>query len=42
VLEDGRIVEQGTRDELLARNGRYAALHRLQFQTDPSLAGPQT
>ena len=35
VMEDGRIVEQGTHDSLLADNGAYAAFYRLQFGSDP-------
>ena len=34
VLDDGRVVERGTHAALLARNGRYAALHRMQFRED--------
>ena len=31
VMEDGRIVEQGTHDELLARGGAYNELYQAQF-----------
>ncbi len=31
VLEDGRILERGTHDELLAAGGLYTALYRTQF-----------
>lgn len=32
VLSDGRLVESGTNEELLARNGLYANLYRLQYE----------
>ncbi|HEV3058599.1 MAG TPA: ABC transporter ATP-binding protein [Vicinamibacterales bacterium] len=31
VLDDGRIVERGTHDELVARNGLYAEMHKKQL-----------
>ncbi len=38
VVEDGRIVEQGTHIELLDAGGRYAELHRTQFDQSPAEA----
>lgn len=38
VLEQGRIVESGTHDELLRRQGRYSQLYELQFPQAESAA----
>jgi ATP-binding cassette subfamily B protein len=32
VLESGRVTESGQHDELLRKNGRYAAFYRLQLK----------
>jgi len=36
VMEAGRVLEQGRHDQLLARGGTYAALHRMQFSEPPA------
>jgi subfamily B ATP-binding cassette protein MsbA len=36
VLDRGRIVEQGTHEDLMARRGAYAKLYELQLQEDPT------
>lgn len=44
VMHDGVVAEQGTHAELLAHDGAYAALHRLQFRDteDVPVATPET
>ncbi|MDQ3529287.1 MAG: ABC transporter ATP-binding protein/permease [Actinomycetota bacterium] len=45
-VEQGRVVETGTHEQLLRAQGRYAAVHALQERTnqglDPSTLGPPT
>jgi len=38
VIEGGKVVESGRQDELLARNGIYAMLHKTQFERGLTLA----
>ncbi|WP_405826329.1 ABC transporter ATP-binding protein [Streptomyces sp. NBC_00838] len=40
VVEDGRIVERGTHEELLSAEGRYAELYRTQFEGGEAGEGP--
>ncbi|HYO33665.1 MAG TPA: ABC transporter ATP-binding protein [Nocardioidaceae bacterium] len=42
VVEDGRIVERGTHDELLATSGRYEELYRTQFEQAPDVVAAAT
>ncbi|GAA2413872.1 ABC transporter ATP-binding protein [Streptomyces glaucosporus] len=42
VVEDGRIVESGTHDELLAAGGRYRELYRTQFDQGSAGAAAAT
>jgi subfamily B ATP-binding cassette protein MsbA len=36
VLKDGVVAEEGTNDELIARGGVYAELHRIQYESAPA------
>ena len=38
VIDDGRVVEQGTHRELVERNGIYTRLYRSQMQDPHALA----
>jgi ATP-binding cassette subfamily B protein len=38
VMEKGRLIDQGTHSELIARGGRYAELAKLQFRNEEPLA----
>jgi subfamily B ATP-binding cassette protein MsbA len=38
VLDRGKVVEEGTHDALLARNGLYARLYQRQFRDEPASA----
>jgi ABC-type multidrug transport system fused ATPase/permease subunit len=40
VMDQGRVVDQGTHDELIARSGVYADLYHLQFRTEAAVSAP--
>tara|TARA_B100000700_G_scaffold329508_1_gene451466 strand:+ start:303 stop:2072 length:1770 start_codon:yes stop_codon:yes gene_type:complete len=37
VMEDGKIVEEGTHDDLLLKEGRYKKLYEIQFRNEPNV-----
>jgi subfamily B ATP-binding cassette protein MsbA len=39
VLDQGTIIEEGTQDELLARDGLYKQLYEIQFRSAPPSLG---
>ena len=41
VIKDSELVEQGTHEELLASNGVYAELHRIQTPEEATMIEPQ-
>ncbi|MEC9296339.1 MAG: ATP-binding cassette domain-containing protein, partial [SAR324 cluster bacterium] len=41
VMENGQIVEQGTHDELLSKEGRYQQLYEMQFQDQTNGSGSE-
>jgi subfamily B ATP-binding cassette protein MsbA len=40
VISDGVVAESGTHEELIAKNGIYAQLHRTQFESEGAAAAP--
>ena len=42
VLDEGELVEQGTHDELLVKNGLYKALYETQFRPEPAAEAEYT
>jgi ATP-binding cassette subfamily B protein len=40
VVDDGRVVERGRHEDLLARNGLYAELYRTQFEGQAAMSPP--
>jgi ATP-binding cassette subfamily B protein len=40
VLDNGRLVEVGTHETLVAKNGLYARLAKLQFETGAAALSP--